>query len=254
MQLISTIHPDSEFLSNRFFCWVVRLCKILLYVQVGKVEIYGLENLQNTDTPAMICSNHPHYVDALILGIALKRPSRCMVHRQVFRYGFGLGKFIFKKLGGFSAGDGTLSGAKKACNVAVNALIAGETLVMLPEGHISFAPRINRFRNGAVRILNEVSNQLGKSAYTVPAYIQYGRYPGEWIHRIPGSTLQGLLMLFGSLYYRRGAKVIFGKPISSAEIPKRSRIASNFLLSRVAELGNLTLENDNDFSRIGAKL
>ncbi len=252
MRILSTIYPDPECSSNLFFRFAFRLCKLLLQVQVGRIEIYGEENIQITDNPLMICANHPHYVDTMILGIALRRPARVMAHQQVFRFGFGVGKFIFKKLGAFSAGNGTRSGAQQACKTAVDALKSGEVLIMLPEGEISFSSTIHKFRSGAVRITNEVSNQLGKSAYVVPAYIKYGRYPGRWIHRIPGSGMQGFLLLLGFFYYRRGATLIFGNPISSEELPRRSRIASNFLLSQVAELGNFKLENVRDGSMINA--
>lgn len=253
MQLLSSIHLDPESPSNRFFRFAFRMCKLLLQVQVGKIEIYGAENLYAADTPIMICSNHSHYVDAAILGVVLKHPARYMAHSDVFRKGLGLGKFLFRKLGAFSAGDGTYCGAQHACKAAVNALIAGETLVIQPEGHISFASKIFRFRNGAVRILNEASNQLGKSIYIIPTFIKYSRYPGRWIHFTENSTVQGFLLLLGSLYYRRGATVIFGRPISSAELPTNNRIASSFLLSKVAELGDFTFENVCDGSIVNVE-
>jgi 1-acyl-sn-glycerol-3-phosphate acyltransferase len=254
MQLLSSFQPESQLHSNRFFSMAFRLCKLLVQIQVGKVEIYGEENLHVVDGPMMICANHPHYVDAMILGIVLQHPARYMADEQVFRNGFGIGKFICKNLGAFSAGDGTCSGALESCRTAVNALISNEILVMHPEGHISFASKINHFRNGAIRILNEASNQLGKSAYIIPAYIKYGRYPGSWIRRVSNVTLQAMLMLLGSFYYRRGATVIFGKPISCAELPNRSRIASNFLLAKVAELGNSEVENVYDAADIQSVL
>jgi 1-acyl-sn-glycerol-3-phosphate acyltransferase len=243
MQLLSSIHLDPASSSNRFFRFAFRMCKLLLHLQVGKIEIYGAENLHSADTPIMICSNHSHYVDAAILGVVLKHPARYMAHSEVFKKGLGLGKFLFRKLGAFSAGDGTYSGAQHACKIAVDALIAGETLVMQPEGHISFAPKIFRFRSGAIRIINEASNQLGKSVYIVPAFIKYGRYPGQWIHFTENSTVQGFLLMLGAFYYRRGATVIFGRPISSEELPMNNRIASSFLLSKVAALGDVTFEN-----------
>jgi 1-acyl-sn-glycerol-3-phosphate acyltransferase len=254
MHLLSSIHLDPEFSSNRFFRFAFRMAKLLLHIQVGKIEIYGSENLYSADAPIMICSNHSHYVDAAILGVVLKHPAHYMAHSDVFRKGLGLGKFIFRKLGAFSAGDGTCSSAQHACKTAVNALTAGETLVIQPEGRISFAPKIFRFRSGAVRIINEASNQLGKSVSIVPAFIKYGRYPGRWIHFTENSSWQGFLLLFGFFYYRRGATVIFGRPISSAELPGNNRIASSFLLSKVAELGDITFENVCDASIVSAEL
>jgi 1-acyl-sn-glycerol-3-phosphate acyltransferase len=248
MQLLSSIHLGPGFRSNRFFRFAFQMSKLLLHIQVGKIEIYGAENLYSADAPIMICSNHSHYVDAAILGVVMKHPAHYMAHDDVFRKGLGLGKFLFRKLGAFSAGNGTCSGAQHAYKTGVNALIAGETLVIQPEGRISFAPKIFRFRSGAVRILNQASNQLGKSVSVVPAFIKYGRYPGGWIHFTENSTWQGLLLLLGSFYFRRGATVIFGRPISSTEIPRNNRIASSFLLSKVAELGDIRFENVCDGS------
>lgn len=213
-----------------------RFMRVLTFIQVGKLNVLGRENLDKPDGPYVFSSNHPHYIDAAIVPLILDgRPARYMAHREVMRFGFGLGALMCGPAGAFVSQDGIKDGGVRARAAGVKVLKSGQTLVALPEGLTNFSPTMLPLKEGAVRMTQEAARELGRPTYIVPAYIRYGRYPGPWIQKYT-RPVQYLLVFLGFLWYRRGAKVVIGKPISTAEMPADPAEATLLLRRRIEEL------------------
>lgn len=214
---------------------LVRFSRFLTWLQVGRVQIVGRENLDLPDGPMMFSSNHPHYIDAAIVPIVLNRPARYMAHETVFQFGFGLGALLCAPAGGFVAHDRIRDNGARARAAGVKALTSGQTLVLLPEGLTNFEPTLLPLKQGAVKIVKDAARQLGKTTYIVPAYIRYGKYPGAWIQKYR-RPIQYLLVFLMLAWYRRGAKVVIGRPIASTELPDDDAQATELLRQRIVEL------------------
>jgi 1-acyl-sn-glycerol-3-phosphate acyltransferase len=96
-------------------------------------------------------------------------------------------------------------------------LVSGQQLVIFPEGLTNFSPSVDDLRPGAVKIAREAAIRLGKPVYIVPGYTRYGRYPGKWLAKLD-RPIQYFTVLFGFPFFRRGAVVTIGKPISTTEL------------------------------------
>jgi 1-acyl-sn-glycerol-3-phosphate acyltransferase len=216
------------------FAFVMWILRILTYIQVGEVRVIGRENL-NTQGPMIVSPNHPHYVDAAIFPNLIQRQARYMVDEDVLRFGFGLGALILVPAGAFPARDRTRGSNLRTCETAVQFLSSGYPLMIFPEGHTNFKLQMAPLKKGAIRIAKMASQKLQKPVFIVPAHIRYGRYPSGWLQEIK-PPLQYLLVLLASFYFRRGATVIFGTPISSADLPQLDKEACNYLAKNIQAL------------------
>jgi 1-acyl-sn-glycerol-3-phosphate acyltransferase len=207
--------PSSD--DVRFF---QRLSKLLVWIQVGKVR-YENEEFLDTPGPRLIVANHGSAADPLIFGRRFNQPHRYMAAKGVFDFGFGIGSLFAARAGAFSA-DLTLGKGAPAKDAAVQALTSRQNVVMFPEGWAWLDGIMGTMKKGAVRIAKEAAQKLDEPIFIVPSYIRFGRYPGSWIRRLP-PPVQYLLVLLLAPIYRRGATVVFGKPISSADLPKNDR-------------------------------
>jgi len=215
-----------------------RLARLLVFIHVGKIKIIGRENLDIIEGAVLICPNHPHYVDSAVLLMVLGKSARCMAHAELFRLGFGLGALLMSRIGAFPANDGISGSGRKSCQTAVNALLAGERVVVFPEGSTSFKEELLPLRSGATWIVNKTSRDSGKPAFLVPIFIEYGRYPGKWIQKLKAPT-QYLLMFLGFWRYRKGVTVTIREPISNLELPLQKHQACQLLRDRILSLDSI---------------
>lgn len=206
--------------------------RIVTFVQVGRIRVTGQENLPAT--PVVICCNHSHYADIVILPLALRRWLTFMAHPDFYKT-FGFLKRILETLGAFPAGDGTPRGSLRACACAIRALASGYTVTIFPEGRTTFDWRLKEVRRGAIRILRGAMPNDQEPALLVPVYIRYGRYPGAWIRHF-SDPLQYLLVLLGFWRYRRGARVIIGPPVSQSDLPESEKAAAEVVAERIRSL------------------
>lgn len=225
--------PDPP--SRRVVRLYERIARFILFIQVGKIRVSGLEHLNPADHGFLFASNHPHYADPLIVACMLKRPARYMVHQDVFTFGFGLGALIFAPMGAFVAQDSTREYGKRACDAGSRVLTSGQTLVLFPEGYTSLSKQLLPVRTGAQRILKQAAERLGEPCQLVPAYFHYGRYPGKWIHRFK-RPVQYLIVFLGFWRYRRGATITIGKPIGSDQIPDHPKAGIDFIMQSILSL------------------
>jgi acyl-[acyl-carrier-protein]-phospholipid O-acyltransferase/long-chain-fatty-acid--[acyl-carrier-protein] ligase len=125
-----------------------------------KTRIAGLENLPST--PAVIVPNHISYVDALLITFAADRPMRFMMKRQIFnkapRLMAALGAIPVSSKDGPAQIEASLEAARQA-------LRAGQSVVIFPEGQLTQTGNMIGFRRGFERIV------AGAPAPVIPAYL-----------------------------------------------------------------------------------
>jgi 1-acyl-sn-glycerol-3-phosphate acyltransferase len=217
-----------------FALWFARrYCQALVDWQVGKVQVEGIENLQ-VDGPMLIAPNHGHFIDPMLFPLILGRPARFMAAQGVFEAAGGLMSLLAAPCGAFAVNLNPGKGAK-AADAAVEVLTTGQTLVMFPEGYAWLDGHVDKFKKGAVRIIRRTAVALGRTCYIVPVYIRYGRYPGERLLRW-SPAVQYMLLFLLARFFRKGATVVFGKPISSDELPADDAEATDLLRQKVLEL------------------
>lgn len=134
-----------EFLM-RFVAWM--LTKIMY-----RVEVKGIEENVPDDGPALIVCNHVSYMDALILGGAIPRPTRFVMYYKIFH--IPVASWFFK-----TARAIPIAGMKedpelmqKAFDEVDKALSEGEIVGIFPEGKLTTDGEIAEFKSGVEKIL-----------------------------------------------------------------------------------------------------
>jgi 1-acyl-sn-glycerol-3-phosphate acyltransferase len=134
-----------EFLM-RFVAWV-------LTKTMYKASIKGIEEHVPDEGPALIVCNHVSYMDALILGGAIPRPTRFVMYYKIFQ--FPVASWFFK-----TARAIPIAGAKenpelmqKAFDEVDKALAEGEIVGIFPEGKLTTDGEIAEFKSGVEKIL-----------------------------------------------------------------------------------------------------
>ncbi len=220
--------------------WLRCLSRFILFVQVGKVKVYGRENLEKLEGKAYIATpNHPHFADVALLPYVLDyKPARYMAARGVMTFGGGLGSLIFGPMGAFAV-DLTKGKGGPAREAAIDVVASKQILGMFPEGWAYLDGVMGEFKKGAVRIARTAKEELGEETYLLPMYFRYGKYPGSWIRKIPPPAEYFLLLLLFP-FYRRGARVVIGEPIASSDLPEDDAAATEFLKQAVIALDPAT--------------
>jgi 1-acyl-sn-glycerol-3-phosphate acyltransferase len=203
--------------TSRFVASLNRAARFFIGIQVGKIRYVGLENLDNIPGPSIYTANHPHYIDPLIASQTVNRPARYMAHGRVMQSLGGLLGVYLSKRGVFAAQDQIKDGGIRTREAATQMLVSGQQLVIFPEGLTNFSPSVDDLRPGVVKIAREAAIRLGKPVYVVPGYTRYGKYPGAWLAKLD-RPIQYFTVLFGFAFFRRGAVVTVGKPISTNEL------------------------------------
>lgn len=136
-----------EFLM-RFIAWVLTN---LMY----KVDTKGIEDNVPDEGAALIVCNHVSYMDALILGGAIPRPTRFVMYYKIFQ--IPVASWFFK-----TARAIPIAGAKedpetmrKAFDEVDKALAEGEIVCIFPEGKLTTDGEIAEFKSGVEKILAE---------------------------------------------------------------------------------------------------
>ena len=139
---IYTLVP--EFLL-RFLIW-------LLINTLYRVKVEGLERIPE-EGPVLLVCNHVSFVDALIVGGTIPRPTRFVMYYKIFntpvlRFFFRTARAI--PIGGAKENPQLL---ENAMNQISEALRAGEVVCIFPEGALTADGEIAAFRTGVERIL-----------------------------------------------------------------------------------------------------
>lgn len=144
-----------------------------------KTSISGLENLP--PGPAVIIPNHVSYVDAILISFAANRPMRFMMKRELFdkmpRLHGALGAIPVSSRDRPAQIEASLETARQAIR-------AGQSVVIFPEGQLTMTGNMIGFRRGFERIVK------GAPAPVIPAYVDglWGSFfsmrrgPSLWSH------------------------------------------------------------------------
>ncbi|MEX6502068.1 MFS transporter [Pseudomonas zhanjiangensis] len=133
--------------SMRFLIW-------LLGHSMYRVEHKGLDAIPEQGAAVLVC-NHVSFVDALLIGGAVRRPVRFVMYYKIYR--LPVLNFIFR-----TAGTVPIAGRNEdllvydaAFKKIAEYLRNGELVCIFPEGKLTTDGEINEFKNGIERILKE---------------------------------------------------------------------------------------------------
>lgn len=131
----------------RFMIW-------LLSHSMYRVEHRNLEVIPD-EGPALLVCNHVSFVDALLIGGAVRRPIRFVAYYKIYR--LPVLNFIFR-----TAGAVPIAGRHEDLQVYETAFVRiaqylkeGELVCIFPEGKLTGDGEMNEFRSGLTRILEE---------------------------------------------------------------------------------------------------
>lgn len=188
--------------SMRFLIW-------LLGHSMYRVEHKGLESIPDEGAALLVC-NHVSFVDALLIGGAVRRPVRFVMYYKI--YNLPVLNFIFR-----TAGTVPIAGRNEDLLVYDRAfkkiseyLRAGEVVCIFPEGKLTTDGEMNEFKNGVERILEENPVQV------IPMALQ-GLW-GSFFSRDPG---KGLFKRFWSRI-----NLVAGQPLAPEGVDRLSLQAS----------------------------
>jgi 1-acyl-sn-glycerol-3-phosphate acyltransferase len=139
---IYTLVP--EFLM-RFLSWI-------LINTLYRIRTEGLDNIPEQG-PALLVCNHVSYMDALIVGGSVRRPSRFVMYHRIFN--IPVLSFIFRTAKAIPIAPAKEDPVllEKAFNAVDQALAEGEIVCIFPEGGLTADGEIGTFRAGVERIL-----------------------------------------------------------------------------------------------------
>jgi 1-acyl-sn-glycerol-3-phosphate acyltransferase len=120
-------------------------------------DCHGQQNVPLTG-PAVIASNHPSYLDSVLLSVRLRRPIRFMAWEHLFKVPV-LG-WIIRRFGAFPVNSEPGKG-REAYEQAKALVKAGKVVGLFPEGHRSNSPEMEpTVRQGAARLSLETGAPL----------------------------------------------------------------------------------------------
>jgi 1-acyl-sn-glycerol-3-phosphate acyltransferase len=159
--------------SMRFMIW-------LLSHSMYRVEHKGLEIIPDEGAAVLVC-NHVSFVDALLIGGAVRRPVRFVMYYKI--YNLPVLNFIFR-----TAGTVPIAGRNEdlliydaAFKKIAEYLRNGEVVCIFPEGKLTGDGELNEFKNGIERIIAE------NPVPVIPMALQ-GLW-GSFFSRAPGKGL-----------------------------------------------------------------
>lgn len=131
----------------RFMAW-------LLSHGMYRVRHLGLGKIPEKGAAVLVC-NHVSYVDALILGGAIRRPVRFVMHKGI--YDIPVLNYLFRAGGAIPICSRKDDEAvfQRAMAAIAEKLAAGELLCIFPEGKLTRDGEIGEFRPGIERIVAE---------------------------------------------------------------------------------------------------
>lgn len=174
-----------------------------------RVETIGLENFPKEEGGVLLCVNHIHNFDPIIIGITAPRPIHYMAKEEVFRVPVLGG--IVRKCNAFPVKRGMSD--REALRKGLNVLKEGNVLGLFPEGTRSKTGELGKGLAGAGFFA------LRTEAKVLPAAI-IGPY-------------KGLTKL----------KVVYGKPINMDDIRKNKTSAEEVTELIMSEIHKLIKEN-----------
>jgi len=133
----------------RFMIW-------LLSHSMYRVEHRNLEAIPDEGAALLVC-NHVSFVDALLIGGAVRRPIRFVMYYKIYR--LPVLNFIFRTAGAIpiAGRNEDIQIYEKAFTRIAQYLKEGELVCIFPEGKLTTDGEMNEFRGGVTRILEETA-------------------------------------------------------------------------------------------------
>ncbi|MCF5027201.1 MFS transporter [Pseudomonas lurida] len=133
----------------RFMIW-------LLSHSMYRVEHRNLEAIPDEGAALLVC-NHVSFVDALLIGGAVRRPIRFVMYYKIYR--LPVLNFIFRTAGAIpiAGRNEDIQIYEKAFTRIAQYLKEGELVCIFPEGKLTADGEMNEFRGGVTRILEETA-------------------------------------------------------------------------------------------------
>jgi 1-acyl-sn-glycerol-3-phosphate acyltransferase len=133
--------------SMRFMIW-------LLSHSMYRVKHRDLEQIPDEGAALLVC-NHVSFVDALLIGGAVRRPIRFVMYYKIYR--LPVLNFIFRTAGTIPIAGRSEDPAiyDKAFKKIAEYLKQGELVCIFPEGKLTTDGEIDDFKGGVTRILEE---------------------------------------------------------------------------------------------------
>ena len=195
--------------------FTIRFVVWLLSHSLYKVSHDGLDNIPDRGSAMIVC-NHVSYVDALMLGGAIRRPVRFIMSKDI--YDKPILNYLLRKSGAIpiQTKEQDPVAYEYAFNAIREALGNGDLLCIFPEGKLTRDGEIDEFKPGVLKILEDFP------APVFPAALQ-GLWGGFFSHHGAG-------LFKGS--FRLRAKI--GVVVGSALEPQSLDVDS--LRTKVAKL------------------
>ncbi|WP_460952693.1 MFS transporter [Pseudomonas marginalis] len=133
----------------RFMIW-------LLSHSMYRVEHRNLQAIPDEGAALLVC-NHVSFVDALLIGGAVRRPIRFVTYYKIYR--LPVLNFIFRTAGAIpiAGRNEDIQIYEKAFTRIAQYLKEGELVCIFPEGKLTADGEMNEFRGGVTRILEETA-------------------------------------------------------------------------------------------------
>ncbi|WP_455827557.1 MFS transporter [Pseudomonas graminis] len=131
----------------RFMIW-------LLSHSMYRVEHRNLQLIPDEGAALLVC-NHVSFVDALLIGGAVRRPIRFVMYYKIYR--LPVLNFIFRTAGAIpiAGRNEDIQIYEKAFTRIAHYLKEGELVCIFPEGKLTADGEMNEFRGGVTRIIEE---------------------------------------------------------------------------------------------------
>ncbi|HEY9102623.1 MFS transporter [Chitinimonas sp.] len=185
-----------EFLM-RFLVWIATHT-------MYRVRHHDLGNIPEEGPVILVC-NHVSFMDALVIGGAIRRPVRFVMDHRIFR--IPVLSFIFKTAGAVPIAPAKEDpGMKERAFLKVQEYLSqGEVVCIFPEGKITYDGELNAFRPGVVEIAQ-------RSGATVVPMALRGLW-GSFFSRKDGSAM---LKMPRRVWSR--IELVAGKPVPAGEV------------------------------------
>ncbi|MDR3647175.1 MAG: AMP-binding protein [Candidatus Babeliales bacterium] len=150
--------------------WLLQAITYIVTRFFVKINIEGLENLNNLELPAIFMPNHISYIDALILDFALPQKIRNKISfaaaRDVLYDQYTIPSYFIEiAFNSFPIQRGEEENIKQGLDNIGQMLDSGYSVVLFPEGRMSKAGTLQDLRRGAGLIATEMD------AWIVPVKI-----------------------------------------------------------------------------------
>ena len=188
--------------SRLTFAWraVQRLAELMALVLFRwRVRVEGLEHVPQ-DRGAVLVYNHHSYVDFVMVGWAivrrLRRPARFLAKSEIWRH--PIGRVIVQGLRAVPVERGSSAGRHGALDAAVEALRAGDLVVVAPEQTISRSFDLLPMKSGAVRMARAAGVPvIPVAGWGTHRFYTKGHGP-HWAARVPVVVRYGAPIAIGT--------------------------------------------------------